>query len=92
MTPEYEIWVRNRVIEKMPRQEHASTSTMKERLRKLQSELEILQEHMRKEMAKWDRKRSNFHHLMHLEKLKVDEKEGQLKSLEKEKENLKRNL
>ncbi|KAK8554336.1 hypothetical protein V6N12_031300 [Hibiscus sabdariffa] len=65
---------------------------MKDRLWKPQSELELLQEHMRKEMAKWDRERSNFHHLTHLEKLKVDEKDGQLKSLEKKKENLKRNL
>ncbi|KAK8563474.1 hypothetical protein V6N13_006329 [Hibiscus sabdariffa] len=47
---------------------------------------------MRKEMAKWDRERSNFSHLVHLEKVKVDEKDGQLKSLEKEKADLKRDL
>ncbi|KAK8559269.1 hypothetical protein V6N12_042549 [Hibiscus sabdariffa] len=76
----------------MPKQEQASSSTMKDRLRKPQLELELLQEHMRKEMVKWDRERSNFNHLMHLEKLKVDEKDDQLKGLEKEKENLKRNL
>ncbi|KAK8656931.1 hypothetical protein V6N13_098865 [Hibiscus sabdariffa] len=76
----------------MPMQEHANTSTMKDRLRKPQSELELLQEHMRKEMAKWDRERSNFNHLVHLEKLKVDEKDGQLKSLESEKVYLKRDL
>ncbi|KAK8624212.1 hypothetical protein V6N13_065565 [Hibiscus sabdariffa] len=92
MTPEYEIWMRNRVIENMPKQEQTSTSTMQDRLRKPHSELELLQEHTRKEMTKWGRERSNFNHLMHLEKLKVDEKDGQLKSLEKEKENLKRNL
>ncbi|KAK8569129.1 hypothetical protein V6N13_107000 [Hibiscus sabdariffa] len=76
----------------MPRQEHASTSTMKDKLRKPQSELELLQEHIRKEMTKWDSERPNFNHMVHLEKLKVDEKDGQLKILEKEKADLKRDL
>ncbi|KAK8484787.1 hypothetical protein V6N13_093131 [Hibiscus sabdariffa] len=36
---------------------------MKDRLEKPQSELELLQEHMKNKMAKWDNERSSFSHL-----------------------------
>ncbi|KAK8675970.1 hypothetical protein V6N13_034028 [Hibiscus sabdariffa] len=72
-------------METIPTQEKASISTMMDRLQRPQPELELLKEHMKNEMTKWDHERSNFNHLVHLEKLKVDEKE-------KEKADLKRDL
>ncbi|KAK8640408.1 hypothetical protein V6N13_008162 [Hibiscus sabdariffa] len=47
----------------MANQEQAATSTMKDKLQKPQSELKLLQEHMKKEMAQWDHERSSFNHL-----------------------------
>ncbi|KAK9006449.1 hypothetical protein V6N11_035487 [Hibiscus sabdariffa] len=76
VTPSFVIWIRNRVVEKMPNQEQGITSTMKDKLRKPQSELELLQELMKKEMTQWDHERSSFNNLVYLERLKVDEKDG----------------
>ncbi|KAK8626028.1 hypothetical protein V6N13_133682 [Hibiscus sabdariffa] len=47
----------------MPNQEQGITSTMKDKLRKPQSELELLQELMKKEMTQWDHERSSFNNL-----------------------------
>ncbi|KAK8593846.1 hypothetical protein V6N13_042591 [Hibiscus sabdariffa] len=76
----------------MQKQEQEGTSTMKDKLQKPQLELELLQEHIKKEMAQWDHERSSFNHQVYLEQLQVEEKYGHLKNLEKEKADLERNF